>query len=144
MDISERHTAIHRAIRTSCIPLLCGSSGSVYPIARMLFRRYGIVSYAILSERGGRRHLFSRILAAPTVRVIRNAPLSPALTADAAIAFFASLTETALPVLIDCTQGHALSRDPALYARLAPHCFLTDSDHPEKIPPFCFLKEAQP
>ena len=144
MDISDRHTAIHRAIRTSCIPLLCGSSGSVYPIARMLFRRYGIVSYAILSERGGRRHLFSRILAAPTVRVIRNAPLSPALTADAAIAFFSSLSETALPVLIDCTREHSLSRDPDIRDRLEPHCFLTDDTQPEQNPPFCFLKEAQP
>ena len=144
MDISERHTAIHRAIRTSCFPLLCGSSGSVYPIARMLFRRYGIVSYAILSERGRRRHLFSRILAAPTVRIIRNAPLSPSLTADAAISFFSSLSETALPVLIDCTREHSLSRDPDIRDRLEPHCFLTDDTQPEQIPPFCFLKEAQP
>ena len=144
MAISDRTACIYRAIRTSCIPLLCGTAGSVSQAARALFRRYGIVSYALICERGGRRHLFSRLLAAPTVRIIRNAPLSPSLTADAAISFFSSLSETALPVLIDCTREHSLSRDPDIRDRLEPHCFLTDDTQPEQIPPFCFLKEAQP
>lgn len=144
MAISDRTACIHRAISTSCIPLLCGSHGAISRTARALFCRYGIISYALVTERGGYRHLFSRILASPTVRIIRRAPLSPSLTADAAISFFASLPETALPVLIDCTREHTLSRDPRIRDRLEPHCFFTDADHPESIPPFCFLKEAQP
>ena len=131
---TESRADVRHTITDSCIPLLCGSPGSVRRTARLLYRSYGLTSYVLLT---GGRHLWT-LLPLYTRRIPAPA-VSAQLLARIAIRFFESLDQAALPVLIDCTEDRILLDDPSLRAALESRCFLSDPDGHTDIPPFCYL-----
>jgi len=141
MLTEQRRMQIHRAITDSCIPLLCGDRTVAYRLASKLFRRYGIVSYVLSPKNDRPLSLLTRILSSPAVRRVPTACASPQFLAETAIAFFRSLDQNALPILIDCTENRVFLSDSSLRSLLEPYCTLTDAAHPDAVPPFCFLKE---
>lgn len=124
------------AIRSSCIPLLCGNKSAVCAAARRLRRLCGIASYAVFTEK---RHILSEYFIPFYVRPVCTAVLSAELLADTAIRFFDGLDQTAIPVLIDCTEDRMLIGDAARRKSLESRCFLSDPSHITDIPPFCYL-----
>ena len=147
-EARTRATAARRAVTDSCIPLLCGDPRRAYRAAGRLLHRYGLTSYHLPQKNARRAGLLTRLLAAPTVRTLPPVPSDPGLLADAAIAFFSVLPPTAIPVLIDCTDGARLVGDPLLRERLEPHCFLLPADAlretPPTAPPFSYLHTPEP
>lgn len=127
---------VRSAIADSCVPLLCGSRKAVRRAARTLYRLYGVPSYALL--------VGSSCFPLPFyLRRIPTPCCSPQLLTEIAARFFAGLSPSALPVLIDCTENQVFLRDPMLREELESRCFLSDLARHTEIPPFCYLTPAE-
>ena len=142
-DLKNRRDVL-RAIETSCIPLLYGGERAVLETARMLFAHYGIVSFTMIPRGCRRAGLLTRLSARPFARTIPLGPSLPALVAETAIRFVKSLgSETALPVLVDCSDEGTLLSDRLLRETLESHFFVTDPARLRETPPFSYLTEPR-
>ena len=143
--MAEQNGAIRasNAIQNSCIPLLCGSERAVLPVARRLFRIYGITSYGLIPQNTRRAGILQRLLSTPILRILPAHVSSPTLLAEAAADFFRTVdSPIVLPVLIDCTEARVLLSDPVLRSKLESRAFLSDPEHLSEIPPFQYARKA--